>query len=61
MTCMFVVGQRMAMIQVKVGLAQLLKNFSYTLNSKTSLPLRMETKGIITTPIGGIWLNLTKI
>lgn len=50
----------MAMIQVKVGLAQLLKNFSYTLNSKTSLPLKMETKGIITTPIGGIWLNVSR-
>lgn len=52
----------MAMIQVKIGIAQVLKNFKFTLNeSRTPLPLKLETKGIITAPVGGIWLNLTKI
>ncbi|XP_018320090.1 probable cytochrome P450 6a14 [Agrilus planipennis] len=55
------IGLRFAMIQVKVGLSMILKNFNFTLSPKTPLPLVMETQGIITTPQSGIWLNLTTV
>lgn len=39
----------------------LLKHFKFTLNEKTGWPLKMETKGIILNPIGGVWLNMQKL
>ncbi|KAK4881330.1 hypothetical protein RN001_004649 [Aquatica leii] len=55
------IGQRFALIQIKVGLALILKNFLFCLNSKTPLPLKLEPKGIVITPVSGIWLDLKKI
>lgn len=52
---------RFAMIQIKIALSLILKNFKIPLNNKTKLPLKMETKGIILAPIGGIWLDLIPI
>ncbi|KRT82552.1 cytochrome P450, partial [Oryctes borbonicus] len=37
-------GMRFAMIQSKLALALLLKNFTFTLSPNTPLPLEMETK-----------------
>ncbi|RZC32690.1 cytochrome P450 6a2, partial [Asbolus verrucosus] len=48
------IGMRFAMIQIKIALSLILKTFETPLNSKTILPLKMETKGIILAPIGGI-------
>ncbi|XP_057666256.1 probable cytochrome P450 6a14 [Diorhabda carinulata] len=52
------IGMRFAMIQAKIALALTLRNFQFGLSTKTKLPLKMETKGIILTPIGGLWLDL---
>nr|AZR39433.1 cytochrome P450 [Agasicles hygrophila] len=51
------IGMRFAMIQAKIALSLTLKNFHFDLSKKTRLPLKMETKGIILSPIGGLWLN----
>ncbi|KAF5307270.1 hypothetical protein FQR65_LT06986 [Abscondita terminalis] len=55
------IGQRFALIQIKVGLALILKNFSFQLNPKTPLPLKLEPKGIVITPVSGIWVDLKKL
>nr|WET52687.1 cytochrome P450 [Phaedon brassicae] len=55
------IGMRFAMIQAKIALSLTLKNFKFSLSKKTILPLKMETKGIILTPIGGLWLDLKTI
>ncbi|KAF5299148.1 hypothetical protein FQA39_LY02321 [Lamprigera yunnana] len=55
------IGQRFALIQIKVGLAIILNNFKFTLNPKTSVPLKLEPKGIVITPVSGIWVDLEKI
>lgn len=54
-------GMRFAMIQTKIALSLLIKNFKFKLNTRTKLPIKMETKGIILAPIGGIWLDLQPI
>lgn len=46
------------MIQAKIALSLTIRNFNFGLSKKTRLPLKMETKGIILTPIGGLWLDL---
>lgn len=52
------IGMRFAMIQAKIALSLTIRNFNFGLSKKTRLPLKMETKGIILTPIGGLWLDL---
>ncbi|KAK5649524.1 hypothetical protein RI129_000553 [Pyrocoelia pectoralis] len=55
------IGQRFALIQIKVGLSLILKNFKFALSSKTPLPLKLEPKGIVITPVSGIWVNLRRL
>ncbi|KAL3280009.1 hypothetical protein HHI36_017517 [Cryptolaemus montrouzieri] len=55
------IGMRFAMIQVKIALSLMLKNYTFRLNSRTKLPITMEKKGIILAPIGGIWIDFTEI
>ncbi|CAH0553140.1 unnamed protein product [Brassicogethes aeneus] len=54
-------GMRFSMIQIKIALILTLKEFNITLSKKTILPLQMETKGIILSPIGGLWFNFNHI
>lgn len=56
-----VLGQRFAMIQIKIALSLMLATFEFSVNRKTIFPLKMETKGIILNPIGGLWLNFKPI
>ncbi|GJQ81529.1 Cyp6a9 [Trypoxylus dichotomus] len=55
------IGMRFAMVQSKLALALLLKNFTFTLNPKTPLPMQLDTRGIVLAPKGGIWIKLEKI
>ncbi|KAB0800729.1 hypothetical protein PPYR_06468 [Photinus pyralis] len=55
------IGQRFALIQIKIGLSLLLNNFKLTLNPKTPLPLKLEPKGIVITPVSGIWVELSRL
>lgn len=57
----FFLGMRFAMIQAKIALSLMLKNFNFSLNKKTRLPLKMETAGILLSPVGGLWLDLLPI
>ncbi|KAJ8982768.1 hypothetical protein NQ317_018180 [Molorchus minor] len=55
------IGMRFAMLQAKIALSLTLKNFKFRLSTKTKLPLKMETKGIILSAIGGLWINFEPI
>ncbi|CAH1401480.1 unnamed protein product [Nezara viridula] len=52
------IGQRFAMIEMKLALLRLLENYTFSLSSKTPPELPVEPKSFIMAPIGGIWLNL---
>ncbi|XP_076260585.1 cytochrome P450 6a2-like [Rhynchophorus ferrugineus] len=51
------IGMRFAMIQAKTALALYLLKFDFSLSGRTQLPLKMETKGIILAPVGGLWIQ----
>ncbi|KAK5638815.1 hypothetical protein RI129_013110 [Pyrocoelia pectoralis] len=55
------IGMKFGVIQTKVGLTTLLMNYKFTVNSKTSIPLRLVPAGHSTRVEGGIWLNVSKV
>jgi cytochrome P450 family 6 len=55
------IGLRFGMVQTKVGLTILLKNYKFSLGSKTALPLKFDPKSFIMTTEGGIWLDYATI
>ncbi|KAI4456040.1 cytochrome p450 [Holotrichia oblita] len=54
------IGMRFGMMQVKICLITLLKNFEFSLNSQTKMPPELDF-GFITTAKGGVWLNCQKL
>lgn len=56
----FVLGMRFALFQIKVGLIELLRDYHFVVNSKTKLPVELNTKGIFLAPKHKIWLDITK-
>lgn len=48
------------MIQSKIALTLSLVNYEFRLSKRTKLPLKMETKGIILAPIGGLWIEFKR-
>jgi hypothetical protein len=54
-------GLRFGMLQSKVGLTTLLKNFKIKVSNRTKVPLTMEKNSFITTAEGGIWLDVEKL
>jgi cytochrome P450 family 6 len=55
------VGMRFGLMQSKMGLSSLLKNYKFTVNKKTIEPLKMKVKSFIPTAEGEIWLDAEKI
>ncbi|CAG9764664.1 unnamed protein product [Ceutorhynchus assimilis] len=53
-------GIRFGIMQSKVGLVSLLKNYKFILNEKTHLPLKMA-RTFITSVDGDVWVNIEKI
>lgn len=47
-------------MEAKICLVTLLKNFEFSVNDKTKVPLEIGL-GFITTVKGGVWLNSKKI
>ncbi|XP_063930107.1 probable cytochrome P450 6a14 [Zophobas morio] len=55
------IGMRFGLMQSKVGLITLLKNYKFTVNKKTMEPLKIKpTSGVITAE-GEIWLSAEKV
>ncbi|CAG9772146.1 unnamed protein product [Ceutorhynchus assimilis] len=55
------IGLRFGMLQSRVGLISLIRNFSFSLNKKTSLPIRMSSGSVIISVKGEVWLDAKKI
>ncbi|KAF2894453.1 hypothetical protein ILUMI_11715, partial [Ignelater luminosus] len=55
------IGLRFGIMQTKMGLTILLKNYKFTLNEKTKVPLRMDPLAFVYTVEGDIWLNVETI
>jgi cytochrome P450 family 6 len=54
-------GLRFGMMQTKVGLSILLKNYKFSVSSKTTVPLQLDPRSFIMSTEGGIWLNYTEV
>lgn len=54
-------GLRFGVLQTRLGLVSVLRNFRVTLNSKTIHPIRLDPKDVTMMPLGGIWLDNQRI
>lgn len=54
-------GERFSLIQSKVGLAVLLKQFKFNVHEKTQTPVTFGKKSIILGAEGGLWLAATNL
>lgn len=55
------IGLRFGLMQAKVGLASLLRNFKFTVDSKTKEPLQMRAGSLVLAAEGEIWLKAEKL
>ncbi|BES95749.1 unnamed protein product [Nesidiocoris tenuis] len=53
------IGMRFAMLEMKLALSQILWHYKVTQCPKTAIPLKIDPKTFITTPVGGVWVNLS--
>lgn len=56
-------GMRFALMQAKAAIAEIIRNFEITVNTKTQNPLVIDPKEFVNVKAGGIWLDFkpTKI
>ncbi|KAJ3655231.1 hypothetical protein Zmor_014367 [Zophobas morio] len=55
------IGARFGIMQFKVGLTSLLKNYKFTVNKTTIEPLKISAQASVLAADGEIWLNVKKI
>nr|UUB32636.1 cytochrome P450 CYP6CR2 [Dendroctonus rhizophagus] len=55
------VGKLLGLLQSKVGLISILRNFKVTLSEKTKMPFSFEKFGLILNTKGNLWINLETI
>lgn len=55
------IGMRFGLLVVKIALAQILSQYRFTKNEKTSTELEINSTAFVHTPKNDIWLNLTAI
>ncbi|XP_058459055.1 probable cytochrome P450 6a14 [Malaya genurostris] len=55
------IGLRFGMMQIRIGLAILLKHFRFTVSSKTVVPLQISPNDLVLSFKGGLWLKLEKL
>lgn len=55
------IGLRFGMMQTRLGIAMILKNFIVTPSKKTNIPLTLDPAGQLLSPAGGMFLNLKPI
>uniref|UniRef100_A0A1B6L5Q1 Cytochrome P450 n=1 Tax=Graphocephala atropunctata TaxID=36148 RepID=A0A1B6L5Q1_9HEMI len=54
------IGMRFALMGVKTCLAKIMSQFSVKLSSKTQLPLKFDTRSLVPSVVGGIWLTFQR-
>jgi cytochrome P450 family 28 len=57
-TCL---GQRFGVLQIKIGVVYILKNYQLLVNKKTQRPLKYNPMYFLTSPVGGLWIDFKKI
>ncbi|EFA05730.1 probable cytochrome P450 6a23 [Tribolium castaneum] len=55
------IGKRFGLLEVKLALTCLLKNYKFSVNCKTKEPLAMRVDTVVLAPKDEIWLDLEKI
>ncbi|RZB40991.1 p450 domain containing protein, partial [Asbolus verrucosus] len=55
------IGMRFGLMQSKVGLTALLRQYKFTVNNKTKEPLKMKVNSFVLAAEGEIWLDAYKI
>ncbi|XP_065094830.1 cytochrome P450 6A1-like [Ochlerotatus camptorhynchus] len=55
------IGMRFGLLQTRMGIAMLLKNFHFRLCSKSDVPLKTDPVNLIYGPAGDVWLGIEKI
>lgn len=55
------IGMRFGQMQSRVGMAQLIKNFKFTVCDKTEIPLIYNPKSFVLGTIGGIFLRAERV
>ncbi|KYB24705.1 cytochrome P450 6BK2 [Tribolium castaneum] len=55
------IGARFGLMQTKVGLISLLRNYKFTVNNMTREPLRMQVDSFVLAAEGEIWLDAHKL
>ncbi|KAK9305476.1 hypothetical protein QLX08_003495 [Tetragonisca angustula] len=55
------VGMRMALLQMKACLATLMNNYKLELSPRTQVPLQMSPHYVMSEPIGGNWVYISKL
>nr|CAD7580213.1 unnamed protein product [Timema californicum] len=53
------IGVRFGLMQVKVGLATLVRHYRFTACDRTAVPLVLDPRSYVTAAKGGIWLRVT--
>jgi cytochrome P450 family 6 len=53
-------GMRFGLVQTKVGLVSLLSKYQFSVSTKTPVPLVLDTRSLILSPLGGMWLQIKK-
>ncbi|XP_053692632.1 probable cytochrome P450 6a14 [Sabethes cyaneus] len=55
------IGNRFGLMQARIGLVYLLKNFEFSIGEKCIVPPEIETKSFMLVPSGGLWLKVKRI
>ncbi|XP_019551615.2 probable cytochrome P450 6a20 [Aedes albopictus] len=55
------IGMRFGLLQTRMGIAMLLKNYRFQLCSKSVVPLKTDPVNLIYGPAGDVWLGIEKI
>ncbi|KAJ3637794.1 hypothetical protein MTP99_001222 [Tenebrio molitor] len=54
-------GQKFGVVQIKIGVAYIIRNYQVFVNNKTQLPLKYNPIYLLISPIGGLWIDFKKI
>lgn len=55
------IGMRFGQMQTRIGLAQLIKNFKFSVCDKTEIPLIYDPRSFILGTVGGIYLRVERV
>lgn len=55
------IGLRFGKMQVKIGLINLIKSYSFSVCDKTVVPIQLDLKQFLVSSLGGIFLKVEKV